>query len=72
MAEEDVFVNWKCYRYGARRSLYLDGRDPGADQQEILGFVAHKAYSAGYDYSAICDMRCAIRDEHHRAGLPTL
>ena len=70
MAEEDVFVHWRCYRYGAGRSLYLDGRDPWADQEEILRFVAHKAYNVGYDHAAICDMLCAIRDEHLRAGLP--
>ena len=70
MAEEDVSVHWKCYCYTAERSLYLDGRDPWADQEEILRFVAHKAYNVGYDYSAICDMLCAIRDEHRLAGLP--
>ena len=69
MPEEDVVVHWRCYCYGAQRYLYLDGRGPWADQEEILRFVAHKAYNAGYDHTAICDMLCAIRDEHHLAGL---
>ena len=70
MAEVGVFVHWRRYCYGAGRSVYLDGQDPWADQEEILRFVTHQAYNSHCDYSAICDMLSAIQVEHLRAGLP--
>ena len=70
MAEEDVFVHWRCYCRGVRRSVYLDGQGPWADKEEILRFLAHKAFITYCDYPAICDMLDAIRDEHLRMGLP--
>ena len=51
MAEDDEgkatvksFEHWLCYRYGAGKSKYLDGRGPGADQEEFLRFVDHQAF----------------------------
>ena len=48
----------------------MDGRDPEADQEKNLRFVDHKAFNSYCEYSAICVMLVAIRDEHLRAGLP--
>ena len=48
MAEVGVFVHWRRYCYGAGRSVYLDGQDPWADQEEILRFVTHQAYNSHY------------------------
>ena len=50
----------------------MDGQDPWADQEEILGFLAHKAFNTHYYYPAIFGMLDAIRDEHLRVGLPNL
>ena len=50
--------------------FYLDGQGPWADKEEILRFLAHKAFITYCDYPAICDMLDAIRDEHLRMGLP--
>ena len=77
MAEKDggkatiePFEHCLYYSNGARRpgTVYLDGRGPEADKEEVLRFVDHKAFNSYYEYSAICGMLVAIRDEHLRAG----
>ena len=55
---------------GQAKLVYMDGRDHGADQEEILRFVDHQACNSYYEYSDICDMLVAIRDMHLRAGYP--
>ena len=55
MAEDDggkatigSFKHWLCYRYGAGKPVFLDGRDPGADQEGVLRFVDHRAFNSYY------------------------
>ena len=64
------FKHWLCYCYGARTPVYLNGRDPEADQEVTQRLVDHKASNSYYEYSAICVVLVAIRDEHLRAGFP--
>ena len=55
---------------GQAKSIYIDGRDHGADQEEIPRFVDHQARDSYYEYPDICGMLGAIRDRHLRAGHP--
>ena len=66
----EPFKHGSRYCYGARRPVYLDSRDPEADQEGILRSVGHKAFNPYSKYSAICGMPVAIREEHLRAGFP--
>ena len=46
------------------KALFLDGRDPRADQEEILGFVAHKAPNSHNAHSFINAVMYAQRFRH--------
>ena len=77
MAEDDGgkatiegFRPWAYFRFGQAKSVYMNGQDNGADQEEILKFVDHQACNSYYEYPDICDMLGAIRDRHLRAGYP--
>ena len=55
---------------GQQKPLFLDGQDPGADQEEILGFVAHKALNSHFAHSTIHVMLYALRFKHLMARYP--
>jgi len=48
----------------------LDGRDPRADQEEISGFVAHKALYSHYAHSTTHVVLYALRFKHLMARYP--
>ena len=48
----------------------MTGNNPGKDEEELLRFVAHKALTMNYAYSAIRVMLYALRHEHLMDGWP--
>jgi site-specific DNA-cytosine methylase len=62
--------HWRVWRAMRGLPLYLDGRDPRADEEELILFVAHKAMVALYAHGTIHVMLCAIRRKHLLIRLP--
>jgi len=50
--------------------LFLDGRNPREDEDELLLFVTHKALNADYAHSSIHVMLYALRFKHLMARYP--
>ena len=50
--------------------LYLDGKDPAADEEELVLFVAHKAMVSLYAHGTIHVMLYALRRKHLLARYP--
>jgi hypothetical protein len=67
---DSSFKHWVAWRLGRQKPLYLDGRNPREDEDELLMFVAHKALNSSYAHSTIHVMLFALRFKHLMARHP--
>jgi len=67
---DSSFKHWVQWRAGREAPVYLDGRNPKADEDELLLFVAHMALNADYAHSTIHVMLYALRFKHLMARRP--
>lgn len=65
------FRHWKKWRACGppEQGLYLDGRDPVADEEELLKFVFWMGVTLGYQYSTVHVTLYAIRYMHIMQGV---
>ena len=61
---DSSFRHWQLWREVRGQPLFLTGNNPGEDEEELLRFVAHKAITMNYAYSAIRVMLSTLRHVH--------
>ena len=64
--------HWVRWRVDRGRPLHLSGRDPQADEDELIDFVAYKGGLWNYAHSSVRVMLYAVRRDHllNRRGNP--
>jgi hypothetical protein len=61
---DSAFRHWVLFRTAQGKSIFLDGKDPREDEDELLAFIAHMALNGGYAHSTIHVALHAVRFKH--------
>jgi len=61
---DSAFRSWVLFRVAQGKSIWLDGKNPREDEDELLVFIAHMALNAGYAHSTIHVALHAVRFKH--------